>query len=600
MVLYGTTSRIKGFDPVKTADVDSAMAIGNIYEGLLQYSYLARPYKVEPLLAESMPEVSTNGLIYTFKIRKGIFFQDDPCFTNNAGKGRELVAEDFVYSIKRLADLKTGPVGYWVFEDRIVGLDEFKNSSAGKNPTDYSRPVEGLRTPGSHVLEITLTKPYPQLLWVLTMQYGYMVPREAVEYYGKEFVNHPVGTGPYVLKAWSRNYRVEFVRNPKWAQTGRGEKYPQEGEPGDGDAGLLADAGRNLPIVDRIVNFVVDDSTTQWLKFVTGELESSGVSRDNWSAVIMEGGKLTKSLTDKGVRLYSRPTLDVYYIGFNMDDPVVGGNRKKIDKADSPGDNAKVADDPAVDKNRKLRQALTCAFNSKEWIKYWNDRVVRARGPIPPGVAGFEEKDSPYPFDVEKARKLLAEAGYADGKDPATGRSLTLTVEIGSADPQTREAAELVGRFMKEIGVILKPSFNNWPTFLSKMERRQCQMYWLGWVADYPDAENFLQLFCGKNSSPGPNHSNYANQEYDRLYETISTMPDSPERTQLYRKMADMIIEDCPWIFMHHPVSYGLHHTWVRNYKPHDFPYGTLKYRRIDTEKRTQWRSTFGRRNWRD
>jgi oligopeptide transport system substrate-binding protein len=573
MVTYGETARIRGFDPVKAGDVASALAIGQIYEGLVQYAYLARPYRVEPALAETLPHISEDGLIYTFKVRKGIYFQDDPCFTNSAGKGRELVAEDFVFSLKRLADIKNKSTGYWAFNDRIVGLDEFRTSTEGSKPADYTREVEGLRAPDRYTFQIKLKQPYPQLMWILTMQYAFAVPREATEYYGEEFVNHPVGTGPYRLKSWRRNYSVEFERNPKWTETGRKEYYPSEGEPGDKEAGLLADAGKEIPIIDRIVWYVIDDDSTQWLKFVTGEMESSNISRDNWDVVIDRDGKLTESLARKGVLLNSSPTLDLYYIGFNMDDPVVG-------------------------KNRKLRQALSCAFNSKEWIRFWNGRVIRAKGPIPPGVAGFDDKPSPYPFDLERARILLAEAGYPDGKDGA-GKNLQISVELGSADAQTRESVELTIDFMRKIGVILNPSYNNWPTYLGKLERRQCQMFWLGWVADYPDAENFLQLFCSKNCSTGPNHSNYVNPEFDKLYEKIRTMPDSPERTGIYKQMADIIAEDCPWIFMHHPMTHGLHHGWLRNYKPHDFPYGMSKYRRIDVDARREWQGTHGKEDWR-
>ncbi|MEI6809648.1 MAG: ABC transporter substrate-binding protein, partial [bacterium] len=538
----------------------------------------------EPQLAESLPEISPDGLVYTFKIRKGIFFQNDPCFTNSNGKGRELAAEDFVYSFKRLADIKNEATGYWLFDDRIVGLDEFRTMSAGKHPTEYSLPVEGLQALDRYTLRIILKKPYPQLLWALTMDYAYAVPHEAVEYYKREFLNHPVGTGPYILSAWQRNYRVEYIRNPKWAETGRKEIYPEEGTPDDKGNGLLADAGRTIPFVDRLVQYVIDDESTQWLLFVTGDLESSGVSRDNMNAVLMKGGVLADSLARRGVVLNKSQRLDVYYLGFNMDDPVVGDSS-----------------DPVIrEKHKKLRQALTCAFNSEDWVKFYHGRITRAKGPIPPGIPDYEDKPTPYPFDLDKAKLLLAGAGYKDGLNPETGRALELSVEMGGADTQQRQAIELVTSFMSKIGIRLNPSYNNWPTFLMKMERRQAQMYQLGWVADYPDAENFLQLFYGKNASPGPNHSNYLNPEYDSLYEKMRIMKESPERTELCRKMSAMVAEDCPWIFMHHPIAYGLQHCWMKNYKPHDFAYGMTKYYRIDTDQRKQWRETYGRKNWQE
>lgn len=585
MVMYGTTSRIRGFDPVRSGDVGSAMAIGKIYEGLVQYSYLDRPYKVIPNLAASMPDISSDGLVYTFKIRSGIYFQDDPCFALNGGKGRELSAEDFVYSIKRVADLKNRSVGYWVYNNRISGLDEFREKSGGSDPTDYDMDIEGLKAIDKYTFRIKLTKPYPQLIWILTMPYGFALPREAVEYYGEDVLNHPVGTGPFVLKSWRRNYRVEFVRNLKWIETGRMEYYPATGDDADAAAGLLDDAGMRLPFLDRIVQYVISDQSTEWLKFVTGELDSTGISRENWDAVITQQGMLADSLVKRGVRLYKSPTLNIFYVGFNMDDPVVGS----------------VRDDPEEDlRHKKLRQALSCAFNSSEWVQFWNERVMRAKGPIPPSVAGYEEKESPYPFDLAKAVRLMEEAGYPGGISRVSGKRLKLNIELGSADTQTMEAMDLLGAFMQKIGVILVPSYNNWPTFLQKMERRQAQLYRLGWVADYPDAENFLQLFYGENCSPGPNHSNYNNEDFNKLYMKIRAMGDGPERTRLYVKMSDTVVEDCPWIFTDHPMSFGLHNSWVKNYKPHDFPYGMTKYKKIDVDAKKEWALRYGRTDWQE
>jgi len=565
---YGAAERIRGFDPVTAGDVASSVAIGRIYEGLLQYSYLARPYRVEPNLCAKMPEVSSNGLVYTFTIRKGIYFQDDPCFVKNSGKGRELTAEDFVYAVKRAADLKTGSTGYWAFNNRIAGLDEFRAASSGERPTDYGGSVEGLCAPERYTLRIKLKEPYPQLLWILTMHYAFAVPHEAVEFYGADFVNHPVGTGPYRLKAWKRNYRIEYERNPKWKETGRIEVYPSQGEAGDSEAGLLADAGRQIPFIDNIVQYVINDSTTLWFMFLKGQMELSGITRDNWDAVITSSKTLNNELAAMGIKMHSTPVMETYYIGFNMDDPVVGANQF-------------------------LRRALACAFDTEQYLRFYNNRVIRALGPIPPGIAGFENQASPYPFNIEKAKALLVKAGYPDGRDPKTGRRLKLSVDIGNAnDPEVRASVELFTSFVDKIGVQIEPVYNNWPAFLARLERRQTQMFRLGWVADYPDAENFLQLFYGPNSSPGPNHCNYANKKFDALYERVRVMPDSPERIKLYREMTELVVEDCPWIFEQHPLSYALRHDWLKNYKPHDFPYGMGKYYAIDRLERERWRKT--------
>ena len=567
MVAYAPTARLRGFDPVKAGDTASAAAIAKVYEGLLQYAYLDRPYRVEPLLAAAMPEVSPDGLTYTFTLREGIYFQDDPCFKKTDGQGRELVAEDFVYSIKRVADVKTESTGFWAFNDRIVGLNEFRERSTRADVTDYDVSVEGLQALDRYTLKITLTRPYPQLLWVLTMHYGFAVPREAVEYYQKElghpeFVNHPVGTGPFVLKEWKRNYRIEFVRNPKWRETGRVETYPTTGEPIDHQLGLLEMAGQQVPFLDRIVQFVVGDASTTWLMFLTGQFGISGIARDNWEVATTENMGLSEDLKVRGIKMYNSEELSVFYVGFNMDDPILGNNKK-------------------------LRQAMSCALNTPEWVKFHHDRVVRPVGPIPPGVAGYKDMESPFAFNLEKAKQLLAEAGYPGGVNPETGSALTFEMSIGNAQtPEMRQSAELFNSHMDKIGIKIKPDYSNWPTFLDKLDRRQVQLYRLGWIADYPDAENFLQLFYGPNSSPGPNHSNYSNPEFDVLYEKVRVMQDSPMRTKLYEDMAELIIEDCPWIFLHTQLSTVLTHDFIGNYKPHDFPYGMVKYRTIDQAKR--------------
>ena len=552
------------------------MAIARIYEGLLEYDYLARPYKVKPLLAESLPEISEDGLTYTFKIRKGIYFQDDPCFPE--GRGRELVAGDFVYSIKRVADVKNVSSGFWAFNKRIKGINAFQDASKSDEPTDYSLSVEGLQALDDHTLQIQLAEPYPQLLYILAMHYSFAVPREAVEFYRADFVNHPVGTGPYKLVEWKRNSRIEFARNPKWAETGRVETYPSLGTPEQEAAGLLEDAGKQLPFIDRVVQYVIDDATTPWMMFLSGQLGLSAISRDNWDAVITGDKKLNDSLAKRGVDLISSPTLDIYYIGFNWEDPVVGSS-----------------DDPEQDRrNRKLRQALSCAYDFGQMNQFMNYRLHPIEGPVPSPLAGCLKEPSPYRFDLEKARRLLAEAGYPGGIDQKTGRRLELAIELGGASTNARQSMELMADMYQKIGIVLKAQYNTWPAFIDKMNRRQAQLFQLGWVADYPDAENFLQLFYSKNESPGPNHANYRNAEFDRLYESIRTLQDTPERTEKYEAMANIIVEDSPWIFMSQPMSFALKHAWIENYLPHDFPYGMGKYHRSNDAARREWIRSLG------
>ncbi len=574
-VSFGITARIRGLDPAVSGEVSASMAISRIYEGLVKYDYLARPYKVEPMLAESLPVISKDGLVYTFKIRKGIFFQDDPCFPD--GTGRELVAKDFVYSFKRVADVKNASSGFWALS-RIKGINEFREASTAETPTDYDLEVEGLRSLDRYTFQVELAEPFPQFLDVLTMHYAFVVPREAVEYHKLDFVNHPVGTGPYRLVEWKRNSRIEFARNPKWAETGRVETYPETASEEQKARGLGEPAGQPVPMVDRVVQFVVDDQSTAWMMFLSGQLDSSAISRDNWDAVITGNQQLNDTLASRGISLVSAPSIDIRYIGFNMDDPVVGSSR----------------DPEQNERNRKLRQALSCAYDFERMNQYLNNRLYPANGPIPKPLAGRPDEPSPYAFNLEKARRLLAEAGYPDGIDSETGRRLTLTMEVGSASGNIRPMMELVADMYQRIDVVLDFSYNTWPAFIEKLNRRQAQMFSLAWLADYPDAENFLQLFYSKNESPGPNHANYRNPEFDSLYEEIRIMQDSPERTAKYEEMARIIIEDCPWIFEYHSMSFALVHSWVKYYEPHDFPYGMSIYRDIDLKTRNQWMTSYG------
>lgn len=558
--LYQDTARIRGFDPVKVGDVASARALALMYEPLLQYAYLERPYRVEPLLAAQLPEVSDDGLTYTFRIRPGIFYQDDPCFTNSNGKGREVIAEDFVYAVKRLADRQNQSVGYWTLSGRIEGLDDFRESSAGPEPTNYAQEVPGIRALDRHTLQFQLTRPYPQLLWILAMHYVVAMPHEAVTFYGEEFSRHPVGTGPFVLKEWQQNYRMEFVRNPKWAETGRIDRYPESGARGDEEAGLLRDAGQPLPFVDRIVNYVVQDPATRWLMFMRGQLDASDVSRDNWEVILDDELNLHPDLAARGIQLSKGPSLQLGYFAFNMEDPLLG-------------------------QNLALRQAMTCAFDTGAWIKLYNGRITRPTGPIPDGLAGYDPGYNPYPFDLERARRLMIEAGYPEGRDPATGRRLNITLELGSADnAERRQSAELFAFFMSRIGIQINLSYNNGPAFFEKLERKQAPMFFVSWVGDYPDAENFLQLFYAKNASPGPNRCNYRNPEFDALFERIKTMPDSDERTEIYRAMSRMVVDDCPWIFAFQYINVSLRQPRYLNYKLHAFPYGMEKYIRLQAE----------------
>ena len=543
-------AKIKGLDPIFADDLYSGQEVGRVYEGLLQYHYLKRPYILIPHLAEILPEVSSDGKMLTFHLKKGVLFQDDPSFKATGGKGREMTAEDVVYSWKRLADPKLSSSGWWIFDGKIIGLNEWRNASSKAGSTDYSQAVEGLRALDRYTVQIKLIQRSAQFLYFLAMPFSAIVPREAVDTYGKEFLNHPVGTGPFKLQEFNPSSKLVWVKNPTY----RRELYPSEGEPGDKEAGLLEDAGKPLPLSDKVIVQIIIESQPQWLNFLAGKLDSSSIPKDNFSQAITASKELTLELKAKGIHLIKAPDVDITHESFNMSDPLMG-------------------------KNKLLRQALSLAYDQEEVIKlFYNGRAIAAQGPIPPGLAGYDpDFTNPYrQFNVAKAKDLLAKAGYPGGKGLPPIEYATI------ADSTSRQMNEFLERSLSAIGVSLKVNSYSWPEFNAAIKNRKGQMWGYAWGGDYPDAENFLQLFYSKNSSPGPNDSNYSNPEFDKLYEKSLTLQDTPERTALYRQMAKIVIEDCPWIFGSYRLAYVLVQPWLKNVKVHDFDHGRIKYYRVD------------------
>jgi len=525
----------KSLDPAMADDLYTNEAVSLIYEGLVEYEYLKRPHQLRPLIAEAMPTVSADGLVYTFKIKKGVKFTDSAHF--EGGKGRDVTAQDFIYSFMRIADPKINSGGFWIFDGKIKGLNEWRDKNKDAANVDYASIPDGLKALDDSTLQITLVNPYPQLLFVLAMSYGAVVPREVVEKLGKDFGNNPVGTGPYILDRWMRGSKISYVRNPNYAHS----TYPTEAEEGD-DPALLADAGKKLPLMDRIELSIFTESQPLWLNFLSGQLDRAGIPKDNFESVIDTGtNNLKKEFVDKGMVLSIAPSPDVTYTAFNMLDPFI--------KKAGP----------------KFRQAIALAGDTKDTLKvFYNNRGIPAHTPVPPGLAGYDENFiNPYQrFDLEAAKKLLAEAGYPGGKGVPV-----LQYEIGQG-AESRQMAEDFQRRMDKLGIKIQINVNQFSELLSKIDQKKAMMWGVAWGADYPDAENFLQLLYGPNAAPGPNGANYNNPEYNKLFEQMRYMQDSPERRQIIRRMMEIFATDMPWLPGIHRVTYGLSQKWLQNYKP--------------------------------
>ena len=559
MVLHvALGTKIKTLDPLSMRSVYSAAVSGQFFETLYQHHFLKRPYELVPLLAEEIPEISRDMLIYTIRIKKGVCFQDDKCFPD--GKGRELKGGDFVYAIKRIANIKNISENWSLFDNRIVGLDEFREYTKGcesADDVDYSREVEGLRTPDDYTLIIKLKKPWPQMIGTaLADRVTAPIAKEAVDYYGKDIVAHPIGTGPYKLKTWQRGSYIELVRNESF----RGEPYPSEGEPGDAEAGYLDDAGKTMPFIDRIIWTIIEEHQPAWFLFLQGKLDAGVIPKDNFDEAVTETMELTETMKQRNIHLKTFVDPSTFWLGFNMQDPVLGGNKP-------------------------LRRAISYAIDRQKFIElFTNNRDNIAHGFVAPLMDSYDPQIERYgyaEYNPEKAKQLLKEAREIYG-----GELPVLKIAMPGTGTWGRQFGQFLKRHLNAAGLEVEVEYMDWPTYQQKLNTKSAQMFASGVRASISDAEDFLGLFYGRNWAPGSNKFNYSNHKFDKLYEKATVMNDSPERIRLYRKMEIIVLEDCPAAFLNHRVSYALHHDWYKNYKPHVFQYGLAKYRRIDMEKR--------------
>jgi len=545
------SAKIKGMDPIYANDLYSSNEVARVYEGLLEYHYLKRPYTLVPNLAEALPKVSEDGMTYTFKIKQGVKFHDDKAFPN--AKGRELTAEDFVYSIKRLADPKLQALGWWLLDGKIKGLNEWRDKYADQPKVDYTEEVEGLKAVDRYTLQFTLAKPFPQFLYALAMPFTFAVAKEVVDHYGKEFINHPVGTGPFVLPEFKQTNKIVYTKNPAF----RKKTFPTEAS--EEFKNMLTDAGKTLPLVDKVIVNILVESQPRWLNFQKGKIDYIGIPKDNFDSAVIPGKGITDDLKKKGINLTVTPSLDVTYTAFNHDNKLFA--------------------------NEKLRQAMSAAFDPYTANKlFYNNTALPAQSVVPPGIAGhIEGYKNPFVGpNLELAKKLLAEAGYPEGKG---------LPEISYDCPSStisRQIGEFFKQQMSKIGVNIKVVQNPWPELQKKIKNRTVMLYGIAWGADYPDAENFLQLLYGPNKSPGANGSGYSNDEFDKLYKTAAVLQDSPQRTALYEKMNRIAAEKVPWIFGVHRQSYVLFHSWVKNYINADFNAGQAQYLNIDIDAKKE------------
>ena len=645
-ILYSAFSeRPKHLDPVRAYSSNEYSFIAQIYEPLLQYHFLDRPYRLEPLAAARMPQVyylnaageriaeqAEPGEIaysdYWIDIKPGMRYQPHPALARDeqgefsyhsltsqqidaanvltdfpVTGTREVTAADFYHQIKRLAFPRLNSPIAGVMGDYIVGFSEFGKRVAEQYKTQQQEgaessyfdlrqhEMEGVEVIDRYRLRIRLKGKYPQFLYWLAMPFFSPMPWEADAFYsqpGLEKRNislnwYPLGSGPYMLEENNPNLRMILAENPNF----HGESYPTTGEPDDERRGLLQSSGEPLPLIKRAIYSLEKESIPYWSKFLQGYYDTSGISSDSFDQAIQFSSQgeigLTDEMAQKGITLHTAVTTSIFYFGFNMLDSTVGGS---------------------TESSRLLRQAISIALDFEEYISIFsNGRGAAAQGPLPPGIFGSRsgaEGVNGYVYDpgdgsqpqrkpIEAAKALMRQAGYPDGRDLKTNKPLILYYDTTATGPDGKARLNWMRKQFAKLGVQLVIRSSDYNRFQDKMREGTGQMYMWGWNADYPDPENFLFLLYGPNGKvehAGENSSNYRNEEFDRLFVQMKNMENSDERLAIIDRMLEILRHDAPWAWGYFPKAYSLSHAWYGNVKPNLMANNTLKYKSIDPQLR--------------
>jgi ABC-type transport system substrate-binding protein len=653
-ILYSAfRERPKHLDPARAYSSNEYDFIAQIYEPPFQYHYLKRPYELVPLTAVTVPrpvyldrrgarlppDASADRIaysVYEIRLRTGIRYQPHPAFARGPDGNhlyhalgerdlkkihaisdfpqtgtRELVAADYIYQIKRLAHPRLHSPVLSVMNDYIVGLREYAQTLKRVYAEiaedreegvylDLGRyPLAGVTEVDRYTFRVKVIGKYPQILYWMAMPFFAPLPPEADRFFSQPGMKeknlsldwYPVGTGAYMLTVNNPNRQMVLERNPHYHE----DLYPPEGEPEDGPKGLLRDAGKPLPFIDKVVFSREQEGIPYWNKFLQGYYDRSGVPTESFDQAVRFTGSgdtdVSEDMKQQGIQLLTSVATSTYYLGFNMLDPAIGGYGERA---------------------RKLRRAISLAIDYEEQISIFrNGRGIAAQGPLPPAIFGYEEGRAginPYVYDwvdgrprrkpIEAARQLLAEAGYPDGRDEKTGRPLQIHFETAATGPEEKARLDWMRKQLQKLNVQLVVRATDYNRFQEKIRKGDAQLFEWGWNADYPDPENFLFLLYGPNrkvGADGENAANYDNPEFNRLFERMKNMDNTPERLAVIRRMLDIARQDAPWAWGVHPKQFLLEHAWVHNTKPSHMANNTLKYLRLEPERRAERRAAWNR-----
>jgi len=554
------------FDPAARDDEYSHRIIEEILEAPLTYDFLAQPAKLKPQTLESMPEISDEGRTYTLRVRKGIYYADDPAFE---GKKRELVAADYAFAMKRLMDPKLHSPNLWLIEDRILGVKGAAERARKAGQLDYSAPVAGIEVVDRYTLRIRLVKTDYDFSYILAMSVIVAQAHEVVERYGADIGAHPVGTGAFRLAEWRRSSKIVLERNPNFR-----EAY-YDGEPAADDALgqelLRENKGKRLPMVDRVEVSIIEESQPRWLAFLNNELDWVNMPYEFLNMAVPRG-QLSPALQKRGVRYMPGIEPVTTYTYYNMRDATLGGYSAE-----------KVA----------LRRALALAYNSDEEINLVrNGQAIQARTFPPPGVWGYDPQFSTgRTYDPARAKALLDMYGYVDRdgdgwRDMPDGSPLVIQYPT---DPSqlSRLFTELWKKDLNAIGIRMQVEVAKWPDLRKKSKAGQLQLWAAAWNADYPDGQNFYQLLYGPNCGQS-NDGCFQLPEYDRLYEKAVSLPFGPERLEVYTQMDRVIAAYAPVMLQSHRIWNYMAQPWTLGWRKHQILRMGYRYVDIDVARRNR------------
>ncbi len=575
----------RSLDPQFAYDEVSNGVNSNIYDTLLTYDPLREDYVLQPMMGSELPvfEPHPDGTeTVTCKIKPGLFFHDDACFPG--GKGTEVSSRDFIYAFQRMADPKVECPVASTMADYVVGFGDAYAAAEKSGRFDYDAPFPGIEEVDRYTFRIHLTKAYPQMKYWLAYLFTAPVPRAGVEYYDGKVHNgvrrpffrfHPVGTGAFLLQDWRRGQFIRLVRNPNYNTI----RFPKGGWPADVNAQLAPYADVKLPTVDEVQLLVMREQIPAWILFRQGWTDASAVSKDVFNSVIDAKHELSPVYAARGTKLIKDLDLDTWYLMFNMRDPVVG--------------------------NVKVRQAMVLAYNANAFNEIFGNNILHLTDQIlPPFMFGNEPgfKNPWRDTNLEKARQLLAEAGYPKGIDPKTGKPLEIVLDTQADSATSRQMADFDRSQFEALGIRIRIQENLFAQMLDKQMKGRYQFLSAGWNADYPDPENFFALFYGPNIVPiGHNQSMYQSPEFDRLFEQMATTDDTSERLAIIRKMNELLlVKDCVVGPIFNRVTYRLRQPWTPYFVKNSIvgQYGGLRFAVIDTRMREQKRAEWNRKNY--